>query len=113
MRRRPSKSRRHSIVLLTLALFAGARLKAQTGFFPEALPFLLPIGARSLGAGQAVAAGGTGAEATSWNPALIARGPREFAFNLAEQANGIAATDADIALVWPVPKVGAFAIRLR
>jgi len=113
MRRRPSRLRRWFFVLVYLALHRSARLEAQTGLTPEAFQFLLPIGARSVGAGQAVVAGGAGAESIAWNPALISRGPREFAFNLAEQANGIAATDADVALVWPVPRVGAFAITLR
>jgi len=113
MRRRLSSLRRSFVAPLVVALAAGARLEAQTGVFPEALPFLLPIGARSIGAGQAVVAGGGGAEALFWNPALISRGPREFAFNLAEQANDIIGTDADIALVWPVPRVGSFAVTLR
>lgn len=113
MRRRLSRLRRSSVALLVLALFASARLEAQTGIFPEALPFLLPIGARSIGAGSAVVAGGSGAEALFWNPALISRGPREFAFNLAEQANDIIGTDADVAVLWPVPRVGSFAFTLR
>jgi hypothetical protein len=99
--------------VFAIALLSAARLGAQTGLVPEALPFLLPIGARSIGAGQAVVGGGSGAEALFWNPALISRGPREFAFNLSEQANDIIGTDADIALVWPVPRVGAFAVTLR
>jgi hypothetical protein len=113
MRRRLSRSHRWFILLLCFALTHGARLAAQTGLTPEAFQFLLPIGARSLGQGQAVVAGGSGVEAINWNPGLVSRGPREFAFNLAEQANGIAATDADVAILWPVPRVGAFAITLR
>jgi hypothetical protein len=112
MRRRLFRLVPSFFVLAILAL-SGARLEAQTGVIPEAGQFLLPIGARSIGAGQAVVAGGLGAEAITWNPAVVARGPREFAFNLADQANGISATDASIALVWPVPKVGAFALTLR
>jgi len=113
MRRRLSRLRRSSAALLVVALIAGARLQAQTGLVPEAWQFLLPIGARSIGAGQAVVAGGTGGEAVFWNPALIARAPREFAFNLAEQGNDIVGTDAAAALVWPVPRVGSFAVTLR
>src|SRR5690349_8390688 len=113
MRRRPSRLSRGSFVLAVLALFNSARLEAQTGLFPEAPQFILPIGARSIGAGQAVVAGGSGAEAIFWNPALIARGPREFSFNLSEQNNDIVGTDADVALVWPVPRVGAFAFTFR
>ena len=113
MRRRLSSLRRSSVALFLLALFAGARSHAQTGIFPEALPFLLPIGARSIGAGQAVVAAGSGVESLFWNPALISRGPREVAFNLADQANDIIGTDADLAILWPVPRVGAFAVTLR
>ena len=113
MRRRRFKLRRLSFALFGIALICGARLEAQTGLVPEAIQFLLPIGARSVGAGQAVVAGGFGAEAIAWNPAVISRGPREFAFSLAEQANDIVATDADVALVWPVPRVGSFAVSLR
>src|SRR5689334_20402481 len=101
MRRRPFRLRPRSFAVWVLALFTSARLEAQTGLAPEAIQFLLPIGARSVGAGQAVVAGGAGAEAIAWNPAAISRGPREFAFNLANQANGIAATDAALSLVWP------------
>jgi hypothetical protein len=113
MRRRPSRLSLWFFGLLSVALASGARLEAQTGLTPEAIQFLLPIGARSVGSGQAVVAGGGGAEGISWNPAAISRGPREFAFSLAEQANGISATDANIAIVWPVARVGAFAMSLR
>jgi len=112
MRRRLFRLPRWSFFWLFIAL-NGARLEAQTGVVSEAAQFLLPIGARSLGAGQAVVAGGVGADAITWNPAVISRGPREFTFNLANQANGIAATDANVALVWPVPHVGAFAVTIR
>lgn len=112
MRRRLSRLRRWSFVWLCIAL-TGARLEAQTGVVSEAAQFLLPIGARSLGSGEAVVAGGVGSDAIMWNPALIARGPREFAFNLAQQANGISATDANVSVVWPVPHVGAFAVTVR
>jgi hypothetical protein len=74
---------------------------------------LLPTGARGLGMAQAIVAGGIGAEAILRNPALIAHGPREVAFNIAQQANGITVADATTSIVWPVPRVGAFALTVR
>jgi hypothetical protein len=62
---------------------------------------------------QAIVAGGIGAEAIFRNPALIAHGPREIAFNIAQQANGVVIADATTAIVWPVPRVGAFALTVR
>ena len=94
--------------------YRGAR--AQSGVIPglEGGPeFLLPIGARGIGLGQAIAARGVGADALWWNPALIARGPREVAFNVAQLANGSITADASSAIVWPVPRVGAFALSVR
>ena len=56
--------------------------RAQTGITWSKVrsSSLLPTGARAVGMGQAVVASAIGAEALWWNPALIARGPREVAF---------------------------------
>jgi hypothetical protein len=87
---------------------------AQTGVVVEGgSEFLLPTGARGLGAAQAIVASGVGAEAIWWNPALIAHGPREASFNISQQANGVIVADATAAVVWPVPRVGAFALTIR
>jgi hypothetical protein len=113
MRRRLSSVRR--ILVATGLLVATWRAAvAQTGVAVEGgTEFLLPTGARGLGAAQAIVASGVGAEAIWWNPALIAHGPREAAFNIAQQANGVIVADASGAVVWPVPRVGAFALTVR
>src|ERR1044071_2986617 len=113
--------RRHSSAWRTLigaALLMAARrpAEAQTGIAvgleggPE---LLLPTGARGLGAAQAIVAAGIGSEAIFRNPALIAHAPREVAFNFAQQANGIVVADATGAFVWPVQRVGGFALTVR
>ena len=101
--------RRHSSALRTVAVVAiliatRRTVLAQTGITngleggPE---LLLPTGARGLGMAQAVVASGIGAEVIFRNPALIAHGPREVAFNIAQQANGITVADATTSIVWP------------
>src|SRR6185503_12157704 len=70
-------------------------------------------GARGLGAAQAIVASGFGAEAIFRNPALIAHGPREVAFNIAQQTGGLVVADATGSVVWPVPRVGSFALTIR
>lgn len=106
--------RRLAVVLL-LVFARPAQIGAQTGFAPEgALDFLLPTGARALGMGQAVVAAAAGSDVMWWNPALIARGPREVALNVtqtfATQGGG---SDADIALVYSARDVGAIGLMFR
>jgi hypothetical protein len=101
-----------------VAIFIATRRTAlaQTGItvgLEGGQELLLPTGARGLGMAQAIVARGVGAEAIFQNPALIAQGPREVAFNIAQQANGLIVADATAAVVWPVPRVGAFALTLR
>jgi hypothetical protein len=114
MRRRRSNALRFSVVA-ALAISAVRGAGAQTGGAvgleggPE---FLLPIGARGIGAAQAIVARGVGAEAIWVNPALIARGPREVAFTFG-QANGAAEADVSAAILWPVKHVGAFELTVR
>jgi hypothetical protein len=102
-------------VVLLLVFARPAQIGAQTGFAPEgALDFLLPTGARALGMGQAVVAAAAGSDVMWWNPALIARGPREVALNVtqtfATQGGG---SDADIALVYSARDVGAIGLMFR
>jgi hypothetical protein len=54
-----------------------------------------------------------GAEGIWWNPALVARVPREVSFNIGQQANGVYVGDATAALAWPVQRVGAFVLSVR
>ena len=110
MRRRHSSARSITIAFL-LVLGASRTVAAQSSLGEGALDFLLPIGARSLGMGQAVAASATGSEALWWNPALVARGPREAALHVAKIIT--LETDASAAVVVPVSRVGAFALSLR
>lgn len=100
---------------LLLVFARPPQVGAQTGFAPEgALDFLLPTGARALGMGQAVVAAAAGSDVMWWNPALIARGPREVALNVtqtfATQGGG---SDADIALVYSARDVGAIGLIFR
>ena len=90
------------------------RAPGQTPSATEgALEFLLPIGARAVGMGQAVAASAVGSDAVWWNPALIARGPREVALHVTQTFATQAGTDAAGAFVYSVPKIGAVALSLR
>jgi hypothetical protein len=98
-------------VLLGLCRSAGAQ--SDPSRVEGALDFLLPTGARSLGMGQAVAAAAVGSDALWWNPALIARGPREVALHMTRNSSILAETDAGGAIVFPVRKVGAFALSFR
>jgi hypothetical protein len=111
--RRHRSSLRLTGFLFCVLFVAPISLSAQNGVGVESAYLLLPIGARALGVGQAVVAGGGGSESIGWNPALIARAPREAAFNLAQQATGVIETDASGGLVWPVPRLGAVALTLR
>jgi hypothetical protein len=105
-------------VLVGAAILIATRrtAQAQTGIAvgleggPE---LLLPTGARGLGSAQAIVAGGIGSEALFRNPALIAHAPREVAFNFAQQSNGVVVADATAAIVWPVKRVGGFALTVR
>lgn len=103
------------LALTLLLVIARREIGAQTGFAPEgALDFLLPTGARALGMGQAVVAAGAGSDAMWWNPALIARGPREVALNVtqtfATQGGG---SDAAGALVYSARGVGSIGLMFR
>lgn len=87
---------------------------AQTGGAAQgALDFLFPIGARSVGMGLAAVALGTGSDALWWNPALVARGPREVALHISQTLATQAGTDAAVAVVYAVPRVGSVALSYR
>src|SRR5215467_7439291 len=112
MRRRRSKVVRGVVAAVLIGgAIRGAR--AQTPSLTEgALEFILPTGARVLGMGQAAAATATGSEALWWNPALVARGPREVALGFVSNVQ-LPASDVTLAAVYPVPKVVTFALSLR
>jgi hypothetical protein len=77
----------------------------------ENLELLLPTGARSSGMGQAAVASAIGSEALWWNPALIARAPRETALHASKILT--LDTDASGAVLIPVQRVGTFALGIR
>ena len=87
---------------------------AQSGSGTQGgLDFLLPIGARSVGMGQAAVALATGSDALWWNPALVARGPREIGLHITQTLSTQTGTDAAAAVIYPVPRVGTVAISVR
>jgi hypothetical protein len=113
MRQRRFKAKR---ILVAAAMLLASRrgARAQTGVAVEGgTEFLIPTGARGLGSAQAIVVGGVGAGAIWSNPALVARARREVAFDFGQQANGVVVADVTGAIVWPVPRVGAFALSLR
>jgi hypothetical protein len=77
------------------------------------LEFLLPIGARTVGMGQAGTAIAVGSDALWWNPALIARGPREASMQITQTLATQTGADAGVALIYAVPRVGAVGLSLR
>ena len=92
---------------------AGSNAVAQTGTVVEgAEQFLSPLGARATGLGQAVVASSLGGESVWWNPAFIARAPREF---LVSTVSGMALAESDLNSVgvWTIPRVISIALALR
>lgn len=86
---------------------------AQSGIVVEGAPdLILPTGARTLGMGQAAAATVSGAEALWWNPAAVARGPREISGGFVSNVL-LPATDVSVAFVYPIPKVMTVALSIR
>ena len=111
------RPRRSNVVRgVVAAVFVGGAIRgarAQTSSPSEgALEFILPTGARVLGMGQAAVTTATGSEALWWNPALVARGPREVALGFVSNVQ-LPASDVTLAAVYPVPKVATFALSLR
>jgi len=113
VRRRNATTALLLAALACVALACNARAQTGNGKTQEGgLEFLFPIGARTLGMGQAAVASAVGSDAVWWNPALIARGPREAAFHISSKAS-IADADAAGVVVIPVRGVGSFALSAR
>lgn len=112
-----SLTRRHrsnvrSLFVAGLLLLTATRgMFAQSSIGEGAPELLFPTGARSSGMGQAVAASAIGSEALWWNPALVARAPRELGLH----ASKIFTVDADAigAMLIPVQRVGTFGLAIR
>jgi hypothetical protein len=104
---------RRRLIAALLLLGVTATAGAQSGTAVEgALDFLLPVGARALAMGQTLTAA-TGSDALWANPALITHGPRELALHMATNSSPLAETDASGAFVYPVHRVGAFALSVH
>jgi len=113
MRRRRSRLPRR-IALAALSVLGASRgARAQSGIANEgALDFILPTGARVLGMGQAAAASASGSEALWWNPAGIARTPREVSLGFVSNVL-LPKSDLSLAFVYPIPGVMSVALSLR
>jgi hypothetical protein len=106
-------SRRLAYSILVFCAAAGVASPQAAPETQGGLEFILPIGARTLGMGQAATAAAVGSDALWWNPALIARGPREAALQVTQTLATQTGTDAGFAFIYAMPKVGAFGLSLR
>ncbi len=110
-RRLIGRCHRHTAGLLVALLFPAAALEAQSGSTDGALFLLLPVGARSVGMGQAMVADQPGTEAVWWNPSAIARQTRkEIGIH---HSQTIAATGDAITVLYPTASVGALALSVN
>lgn len=104
MRRRLSASA--GLALLLAAAFPAARAQSDTALF-----LLLPVGARTLGQGQATVASETGSEAVWSNPASLARQTtRETAIH---HSTTLAVTGDALTFVTPARALGVVALSVN
>jgi hypothetical protein len=98
-----------SLAILFAILFATSPAGAQTSSSSDgALFLLLPVGARSVGMGQAMVADHPGSEAVWWNAAAIAREKKkEIAIH---HSQTITATGDAITFLYPARSIGALAL---
>ena len=110
MRRR--RSRALAWVGAALCALRGAAASAQARPAEEgALFLLLPVGARSVGMGQAVVADQGGSEAVWWNPSALARAEkREAAIHHSQSVIG---TGDAVSLVVPSSLLGVVALSVN
>lgn len=94
-----------------LACLSAPGLGAQTGVSDGALFLLLPVGAQTVGMGQAMVAERPGTEAVWSNPAGIARQEKKEA--AIHHSETIAARGDVIAFLIPGKRLGAFAVSLN
>lgn len=93
---------------------SGRVARAQTGVALEGAPeFVLPTGARTLGMGQAAVASAIGSDGIWWNPAVIARGPRELSLHIARSPANVTESDASGSIIIPIHRLGAVALSFR
>jgi hypothetical protein len=101
-----------SLVLAAVASSRSARGQSGNGA-QGGLDFLLPIGARTVGMGQAGTALAVGSDALWWNPALIARGPREASMQITQTLATQTGADLGLSVIYGEPRVGAVGLSLR
>jgi hypothetical protein len=111
MRRHRSRA-----VVFAAALAAGAGItnvaRAQSGPAEEgALFLLLPVGARSVGMGQAVVADRSGSESVWWNPAAIGAATRREA--AIHHSQSVAGTGDVVTVVVPSSLLGVLALSVN
>jgi hypothetical protein len=95
-------------LVFSVVLAAPRVMRAQQPATEGALFLLLPIGARAVGAGQAIVADQPGSEAVWWNPAAIARTDRAEA--AIHHSATIVATGDAVTIVLPSSLLGVLAI---
>jgi hypothetical protein len=91
-------------------LTASELARAQTGQ-EGALFLLLPVGARSVGMGQAVVADRPGTEAVWWNPAAIGAATRREA--AIHHSQSVAGTGDAVTILIPSSLLGVFALSVN
>lgn len=95
-----------------LGSVAARDLRAQNGLADEgALFLLLPVGARSVGIGQAVVADRSGSESVWWNPAAIGAATRREA--AIHHSQSVAGTGDAVTLVVPSSLLGVVALSVN
>ena len=99
-----------SVFALSATLAQAAR--AQNGLAQEgALFLLLPVGARSVGLGQAVAADRSGSESVWWNPSAIGAATRREA--AIHHSQSVAGTGDAVTVVVPSSLLGVLALSVN
>jgi len=107
------RSRRESFAIVGATMIAAAGVAhAQTGLATEgALFLLLPVGARSVGMGQAVVADRPGTEAVWWNPAAIGAATRREA--AIHHSQSVAGTGDAVTILVPSSLLGVLALSVN
>src|SRR5215203_447377 len=111
------RRRRSSLVVALAGAFAlisgvAAVSRAQSGLAQEgALFLLLPVGARSVGMGQAVVADRSGSESVWWNPSAIGAATRREA--AIHHSQSVAGTGDAVTVVVPSSLLGVLALSVN
>jgi hypothetical protein len=102
-----------AVAIVGAALLAAAEVaRAQTGLAQEgALFLLLPVGARSVGMGQAVVADRPGSESVWWNPSAIGASTRREA--AIHHSQSVAGTGDAVTIVVPSSLLGVLALSVN